>query len=172
MSETLDGMTSQQHAEAAREAEQSASDSFDRCDTDGFLSQWASGITAQLHRAQADIAANGGKAEFPALYDLSGNLVAAKLVQTRYGVAWGILPDDDPDGRFVEWFHPSHARNQETARRNDARKGFYVGAVMAPANARMAGSGTGLSGCASAYVETYRTDGGFSRDVEVTDNGR
>ena len=100
---TPDNMTAAQHTAAAHQADQEAQDSFDRCDTDGFLSQWASGMTGRLHRAKAEIAEQGGKAEFPALFDLAGNLVAAKLVETRYGMSWGILPDDSPDGSFVSW---------------------------------------------------------------------
>ena len=169
---TPDNMTAAQHTAAAHQADQEAQDSFDRCDTDGFLSQWASGMTGRLHRAKAEIAEQGGKAEFPALFDLAGNLVAAKLVETRYGMSLGILPDDSPDGSFVSWFSPSRARSDKTARANNARKGYYVGSVMAPANARTAGSGTGMSGCLSVYVQTYRTDGGFSRDVEIVDNGQ
>src|SRR5690606_26317917 len=55
--------------EMARGRDREAADSFDRCDTDGALSQWASGINAQKYRLQADIAENGGMWEFPALFD-------------------------------------------------------------------------------------------------------
>ncbi len=74
--------------EQARQHEQAAIDSFDRCDTDGFLSQWAHGINGQLARAKAEIAENGGKAQFPALLDGEGNRVDAKLINGRYGRVW------------------------------------------------------------------------------------
>jgi hypothetical protein len=42
-----------------------------------------------------------------------------------------------------------------------------VGRVRAPAEAELAGSGTGLAGALTVHVATVRTDGGFSRDVQV-----
>lgn len=155
-------------AEAQR-CEARAEESFQRCDTDGFLSQWASGLHSDLCRARADIAEQGGRCAFPALFNLQGELVAAKFIETRYGWAWGILPSDDPTGSFVSWFNPSNARSLKKMDAADARKGFYVGSVLAHAAAKMDGRGTGLSG--SAWVARFRTDGGFSRDVEVLDNG-
>jgi len=69
----------------ARKREQESRDSFDRCDTDGALSQWASGINAEKYRIQADIAENGGMWGFPALFDLEGNLIPAREVYGQYG---------------------------------------------------------------------------------------
>jgi hypothetical protein len=39
---------------------QDAIDSFDRCDTDGFLSQWASGVMSQKKSLEADLLEAGG----------------------------------------------------------------------------------------------------------------
>jgi hypothetical protein len=146
-----------------------AQDSFDRCDTDGFVSQWASGLSAQEADLKAHLAENDGRTEVPALFDLDGNLVAAKLTNTRYGMAWGLLSSDDPRSRFVGWFNPSKA--QKGSRARDAKKGYYVGYVMAKATAKIVGSGTGLSGAMSCSACAVRNDGGFSRDVIITDNG-
>lgn len=167
----MTNQTAAQLREEARELDARAEESFQRCDTDGFLSQWANGISAQERRMQAEIVENGGRSTFPALFDLDGELVAAKLVDGKYGIVWGILPDDDPHGRFVEWFNPSRARTGAARRRNDERKGYRVGLVKAAARAKVIASGTGLSGAASAYVGVVRCDGGFSRDVEIVDNG-
>jgi hypothetical protein len=168
---TIDGMTAAQHREAAQASSDAEQASFERSDTDGFLSQWAHSMTARLHNEQAALADAGGMGEWPALFDLNGNLVPAKLVSTRFGIAWGILPSDDPDGRFVAWFSASSARKSATRRVNDAKKGYRVGRVLARTGAKVMGSGTGLSGAASAYVGRYRQDGGFSRDVTVLDDG-
>lgn len=65
---------------AAATNEQCAADSFERCDTDGFLSQWASRVTADRIRLQADILANGGCALFPVLYDKVTDKVVATEV--------------------------------------------------------------------------------------------
>lgn len=153
---------------AAKWSAESAA-SFERCDTDGFLSQWANDITARELRAQAEIVENGGRSEFPALFDLDGNLVAAKLVETRYGYAWALLESDDPRSRIVGWFNASKARTDDKRIAANTRKGYSVGRVLAPAKAEIMAHGTGLAGAASAYVGVRRTDGGFSRNAEVVE---
>lgn len=159
--------TAEELRKMAADSDSRVQESWERSDTDGFLSQWAGGLTAQKYRLQAEIVEKGGRYEFPALFDLDGNLVAAKLVSTQYGVAWGLLDSDDPDGRFVGWFNPSHARKDATRRANNRKKGYSVGVVLAPARADIGGSGTGLSGATSCYVYAKRIDGGFSREVEI-----
>jgi hypothetical protein len=52
--------------------EQAKQDSFDRCDTDGFLSQWAHGVCASRDQLAAQVAEQGFVSEFPALFDLQG----------------------------------------------------------------------------------------------------
>lgn len=145
----------------AREAERSREASWERSDTDGFLSQWASGLTAQLHYRQAEIERDGGRAQFPALFRDS-QLVAAKQVQTRYGLKWGVLDSDDPHAHIGAWF----AATDRAAR----QYGYTVGTVWAPAKAELEGRGHGLSG--SCWVATRRLDGGFSRAVEIVTTDR
>src|SRR5215831_19111709 len=149
----------------AADADQRAAESWERSDTDGFLTQWAVGLTAQQLRRQAEIEDAGGTAVFTALFDTEGNLVPAKWVETRFGFAWGILPSDDPRGRFTGWFSPSQARDPARRKAADAAKGYQVGKVRVPARAIIDGQGHGLSG--SAWVAVIRADGGFSRDVEI-----
>lgn len=163
--------TSTEYREAAAANEAEAAASFERSDTDGCMSQWANTVTADLHRRQAEIADNGDRARFCALFDLDGNLVPAKLVSGRYGRVWGLLPNDDPRASFTGWFNPSNAENENVRRRNNAKKGYYEGTVLAPAAARLGGSGTGMAGALTVHTVIYRTDGGFSRDVEIVDNG-
>ena len=147
-------------------ADQRAQESWDRSDTDGFMSQWAAGLTAARLRLQAEITDNGGLAEFPALFDLAGNLVPAKRIQTRYGMSWALLSSADPDSQFSGWFNESKAQDPKRARNADARKGFYVGYVMPPAKADLKGGNA-----TSVSAVTVRTDGGFSADAKITDNG-
>lgn len=163
------------HQKAASDARQRAQDSFERSDTDGFLTQHSSDLTARLHERKAEIAANGGKAEFPALFDLDGNMVPAKLVNTRYGPAWGLLSDpDNLSSEFTGFVNPSLAKDENRAKANLEKKGYRVGKVSAPAGADLAApaGATGTSGMASVYVKTFRTDGGYSSDVEVLDTGK
>ena len=145
------------HRTEAAQHEQDAADSFDRCDTDGFVSQWASGCMAQKKRLAASIAERGGVAEFAALFDLDGNLVAAKLIDGRYGMVWGILASDDPSSQITEWVTAFPKR--DSTMRN---KGYAEGFVLAPAYADLRGA----NACNVTAV-AIRTDGGFSRDVEI-----
>ncbi|MFC4060209.1 hypothetical protein ACFOWE_18040 [Planomonospora corallina] len=147
--------------------DRAAHESFERCDTDGALSQWSHGLLAAQARLQATIEENGGRALFPTLFDLTGNLVPAKQVQGEWGPYWVLLAGDDPDGRTRGWFGPSKAKKAQTARRADAAKGYYVGYVMAPAKAELRG---GNIACVAPVA--VRTDGGFSRDVIVVDDGQ
>jgi hypothetical protein len=149
----------------ARKREQESRDSFDRCDTDGSLSQWASGINADKYRIQADIAENGGMWVFAALFDLEGNLIPAREMYGQYGSFWSLL---DADGnRTGETFNESKAQNDKVKIRNDARKGIYVGSVLAPARVVTRGQSVTSVAC---YVD--RNDGGWDPNVLVIDNGK
>lgn len=154
--------TADEHRAAAVEHDRKSAESFDRCDTDGALTQWGHDMLAQEHRLAARIAENGGTWTFPALFDLDGNLVAAKNIKTPYGYAWGILESDDPSSRVVRWFNESEARTAAVRNRNNARKGYTVGRVKAPARAELKGGNI-----MSVTAVPVRLDDGFSRDVEI-----
>lgn len=135
---------------------QAVQESWERSDTDGFLSQWAGSLSARRDEAQAIILDNGGTSDFPALFQ-DGVLVAAKLIQTRFGLKWGVLASDDPKSAVTQWLAPGT--------RAAKKHGFTLGTVQAPAKAILDSSGHGLSG--NTWVAVIRTDGGFSRNVTV-----
>lgn len=91
--------------------------------------------------------------------------MAAKLIETRFGMAWGVLASDDPWSDVERWFNESEAQNIARRVVANAKKGFYVGTVRAQAATKIVG---GLA----AYPIVVRADGGFSRDVEIVDNGK
>jgi hypothetical protein len=138
--------TASELREQAAACRAEAAASFERCDTDGFLSQWASGITARLKDTQAEIAEAGGTALFArtALVTLEGAAVEAKVCQTRYGEKWLTGAG--------EWI-PTGSSAKALARR-----GYRTTEIVerAAAGAAIAASGTGLSGAASAYVTVFR----------------
>lgn len=171
MSATVQGKTYDEHTADAQNHAIEAEASWDRSDTDGFVTQWAHGISGQVARRNAEIAANGGVAEVPALFDAeTGELVAAKLVQVydRYSYSykskWIVLASDDPNSEAVKWINAFPAR-----KRTMTKHGYTEGYVKAPAVAKTwAPPGSkGMSGLASVSVITARTDGGFSRNVEI-----
>jgi hypothetical protein len=130
-----------------------AADSFDRCDTDGFLSQWASGMTARKQRAQADLLEAGGMIEMSALFNLDGTVASTHRAYGEYGAYWVL--NDTASMRFGKrFFRPSKAQKAAIRRKNNAAKGFAEGIIRVAGYVDIVGSGTGLAGCASAYVAT------------------
>lgn len=170
---TYKGMTAAQYRAAAQKSRERVSESWQRSDTDGFMSQWAGDLTAQMYELQAKILDEGGTAEFPALFDLDGNLIAAKLVSTydkythSHVSKWAILASDNPDSEVLEWIKLSNAQDEERRIANNAKKGYYEGIVIAPAAADMIGANK-----TSVSVTVKRTDGGFSRDAQIIDSGK
>jgi len=164
--------TANEFREKAAQARQRSAESYLTSGSDGFVSQWAGDLSAREYDLKAEVAENDGRAPFPALFDLDGNLIAAKLINTRYGRAWGLLPDDNPRGSFSGWFSPSNAATDSYRVHNNAKKGYYEGTVMADAAVTISADGNGLSGAANAHPITFRRDGGFSRDVIIIDNGK
>lgn len=148
----------------ARQHEQNAYDSFERCDTDGFLSQWASGRMAGLDYLAADIAEAGGLWEFRGLFDLNGTLVPAVRVQGQWGWSWKLLNER---GRCAGWFNESRAKSEERRTAAHAKKGYYVGTVRVAARAELQGSNY-----FSVSAVAVREDDGWSPDAEIIDNGQ
>lgn len=122
---TFAGKTAAEWRAEANRAEAERHASWERSDTDGFLSQWASGVMAGRYEHCATVAEDGGFTT-TALFDLDGNHIPARYVETRYGWSWVW---DGPNGEAV-WFRESAAQKDETRRRNDAKKGVYVGTAL------------------------------------------
>lgn len=159
-------LTAAELREAAAAKQSEAYESFERCDTDGFLSQWASGLTAQQLLRQAYIADNGGMAEFLCLFTLTGEWVPAKSITTRYGTRWMVL---DSDGNATGQFLPYLPARRRTL----ADKGFVEGLALWPARAVLMGNGgTGLSGAASVRVVTRKACADHVPPTEVLTTDR
>lgn len=122
------GLTADEWRKRASRSFKNASDSWDRSDTDGFLSQWAGNVMGGKYIALAGIAEDGGTIVISALFDLNGKFVPARLVDTAYGCSWGLIDSEDPE-RFSGWFNPSNAKNESRRIANNAKKGFYIGSI-------------------------------------------
>lgn len=159
-------------AEAA-DLDRQARESFERCDTDGFLSQWADGLMARLRRTEADLVEAGNVSEFWGLYRRAdGVRVRAKHVTFRskfhYGTedCWSFRDENDRTVKGskllrINWENPNGVRT------NLWKAGYEMRRELAPAKAEIAGSGYGLSG--SAWVAVTRTDKGYPADAVVVD---
>lgn len=140
--------TAQELRAEAAQHEQDAAESFERCDTDGFLSQWASGLGAQEKRRNAEIVEAGGLQRFSKLVleTLDGEPTDARAVETRYGTKWRLDSTD-------EWLAYSPKRESTLAKRGYRERRIEE---VAPAKARIIGTGYGLSG--NAWVAVLRQD--------------
>lgn len=137
---TYDGLTADQWRDKATESRQRSYDSFQRSDTDGFLSQWASDSVAREYDLCARLAEANGIWEFTALFDLDGNLVPAVQRENQWGWYWMIFDNADLRGRPVDFFNESKAKKAATRNRNNAKKGYTVGRVKSQGEVK-AGSG-------------------------------
>ena len=129
----------------------SSSDSFDRCDTDGFETQFCSDLSGRLASRRADIAAEDGLAEFPALFTLTGERVRARVIDTRFGLRW-LVRWKDGAASFLP-FHPARATTL-------GKYGLVEGREMAAADAKIGApaNARGFSGLGSCYIETFRLE--------------
>ena len=151
---------SETYEAAAARNEQDKRESFERCDTDGFVSQWASGITADLNREKARISRQEGLDTFNGLY--SGDTrVRAKIVDGQYGSVW-LVDESDRDLTGGRTFIPEGSRS-----RVQRELGLSERKETAPAWACTAGSGYGLSGACSVHVITFRTGCKWGSDAEL-----
>lgn len=155
----LNRRTAEQYRAAAAAHRESRAESFERCDTDGFLSQWADQQLEHSMLDLAQLAENGWLRPTVALFDTQGFLVPAVYREGTYGWYWGILDPAQPQGKFLEFFTESEANSEDTRRRNNAKKGYYVGTVNVPQH-------EGKGGRAEALIEYWQ------QGARIVDNGR
>ena len=131
----------------AQQAEREAS--FQRCDTDGFVSQWAHGICASRDDRKAECAKTNGQELFTVLVDAkTGERVDAKLVDGQWGTSWMLAPEAKACYGGKTWVTCGKGS------RIQRELGLKEVAEWADAYITLGGSGTGLSG--TAYPITLR----------------
>lgn len=141
---------------------QNARDSFENCDIDGFVSQWASGITAELNREKARICRQEGLDTFTGLY--SGDTrVRAKVVNGKHGSVW-LIDDCDQHLTGGRAFIPTGERSKV-----QRELGLSERPELAPAWVCTAGSGNGLAGAHTVRVITFRTGCKWGSDAKLAD---
>lgn len=104
---TYNGLTASELQQRAADKRQRAEESWERSDTDGFLSQWASDLGARLDDLNAEALELGGLVPVGVLVDKDGNIVPARIIETRYGPKWAIFQTADEanayDGKVIQW---------------------------------------------------------------------
>ncbi|WGH21011.1 hypothetical protein SEA_AZIRA_5 [Gordonia phage Azira] len=145
---TISDHTADEYRAMAQRERQSSYDSFERCDTDGFLSQWAHDSMARTYLTLAGWAEDGGDVQtiaWPMILDDEGNWLWVdeyRFVSGQYGDSVRIWHDGK-----AHWWNPSRARKAATAQRNDEKKGFRWALVKAKVEAYTysAGMSVGLA---------------------------
>ena len=159
---TVDGLTADEHRAQADAASQRVAESWERSDTDGFMSQWAGDLSARLHTAQANLLEAGGVAEFPGLFNAAGQRVKARQVRGSdfYGnpeQKWVVL---DANDNVLHWVNNPADWHNPSARSKMHKLGLHVEYEQAPAKAKLDGTTS-----TNVSVITYRTDGGYPEDA-------
>ena len=110
----------------AKQCNDTRNESFDRCDTDGFLSQWANQRMESTYLHAASIAENGYTVEVCSIFNLDGELMEAEQRSGDYGAYWFVFK---VEGK-ARFFSESYAQNRKIAVKNNAKKGYYVGTAL------------------------------------------
>src|SRR5499427_2747196 len=173
--EQAKAMTSLQWAEMASKLrgessrrEREKQESFERCDTGGFLSQWSLGLSAERDRAQARICDDHGRSSFPGLYQ-GDRRVRARMITKQFGhrhVSSWLLHESETELRaargkpFIPVDYTGNSKIQKA-----------LGLMERPeedwAWAKIEGRGTGLSG--TCWVEIYRMGDKWGADAILDD---
>lgn len=149
--------------EAAAASYKKKENSWNRSDTDGFLSQWASGISASLKLTKANLIEDGRIDTFVGLYE-GDRRVKARKISTQYGTSW-LVHDDEAElrDRRGKPFFPTGSNSRVLK-----QYGLVERRENAPAWARLSDNGEkGLSGCASTHVEIFRTGDKWGADADL-----
>ena len=143
------------------DADERAAASYERSGTDGFLSQWASGLTSQLHSAQIRLLAGDLTASFDGLYE-GERRVKAKIIRTQYGQCWLLHEDEtaliEKRGKAFVPF----GKNSRIHKSLGLTQEFET----APAWADVHGEGRGLAGAASCSIRYFRTGDKWGLDAK------
>ncbi len=152
---TIEGKTSAQHIADATVSARRQAESFERSDTDGFLSQWAGGLSAQESSAKAELAAAGGTIETQALFLLDGTVASTHEIRGQYGYSW-LLNDTAAEALGRRFLSTSGARKGQRRYDADRAKGVTLGTIRVPGYVTMSGAdgARGLGGCLSVHVVT------------------
>ena len=124
---TVGGKTAEEWREQARESRQRSAESWERSDTDGFLSQWASDEMARRYDFLATVAERGYLEVFAFVDLATGELIKGEQEQGQYGTYFRPFDRD----RGLIFF--SHASKKATRDANNAKKGVREVLCHAPA---------------------------------------
>lgn len=142
MTTTYKGLTAEEWRAKARGSEQAKAESWERSDTGGFMSQWASGLMALEYELCAALAEKDGLTETRALFDAeTGEVASTHIADGQWGLYWVL--NDAAAAKFGKRFlNESKAATTEKRRAALVKKGFTVGLVRVKGYVAMRGANT------------------------------
>lgn len=138
MSATIPTETAERYREMAKECRKRSAESWERSDTDGFLSQWASDVMANEYDMLADLVDDGGMIETRALFTLDGVIASVDQRDGQFGPYW-LLNDGATYFYGKRFFSESQAGTAARRAANNAKKGFVFGIVRVRGQVEMVG---------------------------------
>jgi hypothetical protein len=161
------GMTALQHRQAAEECRIREEESWQRSDTDGFVSQWCNSLGAREHQMNAEIAEAGGVALFQGLYCGERRVLAKQVSRPCFGAPWKkehvwlLHPDEERvfGRRYIPVTYAGKTSRVQKALNICQRS------EKAPAIAKVMGGGTGMDGLASCFVGVKRIGDEWGADA-------
>ncbi len=157
---TFAGRTADEWRAEAAKARKRSADSFERWDTDGFLSQWAADQMALSYDDCAKIAESGGRIKVPAVFDLDGEFLSCDYREGAHGWYY-LIPDERVTDTIRRFISTSSAQKASARAANNAKKGVSEGTVSVPAylDSRTGRAMPNIRAAMSGDVETVSTDG-------------
>ena len=151
-----------QHHKNAADHFAAERESFERCDTDGCYSQFASNLMGRLEQAKARLEDAGRVAEFDGLYQ-GDRRVKAKEGHGQFGSYWMLHEDE------AELIAARGKRFLPTGKRSRILKqlGLTERTEVAPAWACHSGGGNGFAGMLTVRVVTFRTGDKWGQDAKL-----
>lgn len=158
--------TAEEYRAAAASSRKAEAESWERSDTDGYLSQWASSQMAHRYDRLAKIAEDGGKINVLALF-LNGTVASLDQRDGQYGFYW--ILNDAAEAEFGKrFFNPSKAKN---ATDRDKARGFTYGYVRVDAfEDRNSNAQPDFAALKEGRYEIVATDGAYDGIDEVQEN--
>lgn len=140
----------------ASQAFKNAEDSFQRSDTDGFLSQWASSEIGRLKNAQAEILENGGVWAIPTLMEGERMVTAVRVLNYNkfsYSNKWEWFLEDEEAEKFGRRWIPVGQRS-----RIQKQLGLHEEKIERPAGVRFLDTGAKGMPAGRLPLEYYPMD--------------
>jgi hypothetical protein len=128
MSVTIPTETAAKYREMAAECRKRSQESWERSDTDGFMSQWASDSVAREYDMLADLVDDGGMIEIRAPFTLDGELASIDQREGQFGSYW-VLNEHAAKAYGKRYFTESEAGTAARRAANNAKKGFVFGII-------------------------------------------